>query len=130
MVTMDAATRDRIEASLRARRASLVGEGDLEIAAEMDTARKVDDDAAPLDEMAKVIASNRNRAHTEELAQIDAALARLVDEPDEFGVCEACAEPIALRRVELMPWARLCLECQETNESDRAGGRRHITDYR
>jgi DnaK suppressor protein len=127
---MDAATRDRIEANLRARRAALVGEGDLEIAAEMDTARKVDDDAAPLDEMAKVIASNRNRAHAEELEQIDAALARLVDEPEEFGVCEACDEPIALRRVELMPWVRLCLECQETNEADRPGGRRHITDYR
>lgn len=126
---MDATTRSRIEANLRARRAELVGEGDLDIAAEMDTARKVDDDAAPLDEMAKVIASNRNRARADELEQIDAALTRLVDEPDDFGVCEKCEEPIAVRRMELMPWVRQCLECQTVSESERAGRRRHITDY-
>lgn len=127
---MDAAIRARIEASLRARRAALVAEGDLDVAAEIDTARKVDEDAAPLDEMAKVIASNRNRTRAEELEQIDLALERLVDDPEGFGVCEQCEEPIALRRVELMPWARLCLECQHNRETDRSSGRRHLTDYR
>lgn len=127
---MDAAARARIEARLRAQRDALRAEGDLEIAAEIDTARKVDDDAAPLAEMAKVIASNRNRARAEELAQIEAALLRLADDPEDFGVCEQCEEPIPTRRLELMPWVRLCIGCQEGREADKPGARRHLTDYR
>lgn len=128
---MDAAARGRIEVSLRARRDALRAEGDVEIAAEVDTARKVDDDAAPLAEMSKVIASNRNRARAEELAQIDAALQRLADDPDGFGICEQCEEPIPARRIELMPWVRMCIDCQQGREDDRPSAtRRHLTDFR
>lgn len=128
---MDAKARAGIEANLRARREALLREGDHEIAAEVDTARKVDDDAAPLEEMEKVIASNRNRARADELAQVEAALQRLADDPEGFGICEQCEEPIPVRRIELMPWVRLCIDCQQGSEDDRpAGTRRHITDYR
>ncbi len=127
---MDTATRGRIEARLRSQREALRAEGDLEVRAEVDTARKVDDDAAPLAEMAKVIASNRNRARAEELAQIEAALQRLADDPTEFGMCEQCEEPIPTRRIELMPWVRLCIDCQQGREDDRPSAkRRHLTDY-
>ncbi len=127
---MDPTARARLETLLRDRREALRAEGDLEIAAEVDTARKVDDDAAPLAEMAKVIASNRNRARAEELEQIDAALGRLADDPEDFGRCEQCDEPIGMRRVELMPWVRWCIDCQQVREADRPGARRHLTDYR
>lgn len=127
---MDAAARGRIEANLRRRRDELRAEGDLEIAAEIDTARKVDDDAAPLAEMDKVIASNRNRARADELAEIEAALVRLGDDPEGFGNCEQCDDPIGPRRVELMPWVRLCIECQQRREADKPGSRKHLTDFR
>lgn len=118
---------------LEGRREALLREGDLEVAPEGDdeAARKPDDDARPLAEMNQVIASNRNRERTEQLHQIDEALARMQANPDEFGSCEACDEPIGMRRLELLPWTRLCIECQAEHESDDApGGRRHITDYR
>ncbi len=128
---MEASIRARVEAGLRARREALLREGDLDVSNEVDTARKVDDDAAPLAEMAKVIASNRNRARVEELQQVDAALQRLADDPEGFGICEKCEEPIPVKRIELMPWARLCIVCQQNDEDDRAPGtRRHLTDYR
>jgi DnaK suppressor protein len=115
------------------KREELLREGDLEIEPESDddTARKADDDARPLAEMNQVIASNRNRERTEQLHQIGEALARLDADPDAFGLCEECDEPIGKRRLELLPWARLCIDCQSAREGDDSpGGRRHITDYR
>ena len=39
---------------------------------------------------------------------------------DEYGVCEACGQPIAAKRLQALPYARLCLACQEA--LDRGGG--------
>lgn len=36
-----------------------------------------------------------------------------------FGVCAECAEDIAPRRLAAVPWAALCLTCQE--QADRLG---------
>jgi DnaK suppressor protein len=37
-----------------------------------------------------------------------------------YGMCEECEEPIAQRRLEAVPWARLCVKCQAQAEaSDR-----------
>jgi DnaK suppressor protein len=128
---MDVRARAGVEASLRARREALLHEGDHELVEEVDTARKVDDDAAPLAEMEKVIASNRNRARAEELQQVEAALQRLAEDPEAFGICEQCEEAIPPRRIELMPWVRLCIDCQQVSEDDRPSAkRRHLTDYR
>lgn len=43
------------------------------------------------------------------LAAIDAALAR-IDEGG-YGICTACGRPIALERLEALPWAELCIDC-------------------
>jgi DnaK suppressor protein len=56
----------------------------------------------------------------EELMEIDAALRRLYREPDAFGTCERCGREIALDRLEIVPWARLCIECQR--EVEASGG--------
>lgn len=129
---MDDALRQSIEARLRGMRDSLRAGGDLELGQEIDPARKVDEDAQPLAEMAQVIASNRNRTRAEQLREIEAALERMHDEPESFGACETCEEPIGRRRLELMPWVRLCIECQQADEREhgRAGARKHLTDYR
>jgi DnaK suppressor protein len=129
---MNPQARRRLAERLDELRAELVREGDVVIESEADgeVVHKPDDDAAPLEEMNKVIASNRNRERAARMLEIDEALARLRDAPDDFGLCEGCEEPIAQRRLELMPWTRLCIECQSAREADRVGGRRHITDYR
>lgn len=91
-----------------------------------------DEDEAPLTEMNQAIASSRNRERVERLAQIHEALSRLDEDPEDFGLCEACDEPIRPRRIELMPWVTLCVACQDKLERDGrvAGGRKKLTDYR
>ena len=122
----------KLRSALQARRAELQAEGDIAIEpVKDDETKKVDEDAAPLTEMSQVIASNRNRVRAEELARIGEALERMRDDPDEFGICEQCEEPIPARRLELMPWVTLCAACQERREDDtRGGSRRHLTDYK
>ncbi len=49
------------------------------------------------------------------LRQIRGALARIED--GTYGVCQRCEEDISPKRIHALPWARLCIECQE--EMDR-----------
>ena len=46
------------------------------------------------------------------LAEIDSALRRLYREPDQFGRCERCGRQIGMERLDLVPWATLCRDCQ------------------
>lgn len=57
----------------------------------------------------------RDRAAAQ-LALVDAALARLDD--GTWGTCTGCGGAIAPQRLEALPWAALCIECQ------RAAGQR------
>lgn len=34
-----------------------------------------------------------------------------------FGVCTHCDDPIGIPRLEAVPWARYCIDCQESEES-------------
>jgi DnaK suppressor protein len=54
---------------------------------------------------AEIDASNATR-ESAELAEIDAALQRLYETPDRFGIDESTNEPISLERLEVIPWAR------------------------
>ncbi|MFO8025986.1 TraR/DksA family transcriptional regulator [Thiohalophilus sp.] len=49
------------------------------------------------------------------LTLIDQALQRL--EHDEYGLCLACGKPIAVARLEVLPYAELCIDCAEQQES-------------
>ena len=51
----------------------------------------------------------RDRA-IQHLAQVDAALARLDD--GTFGQCLRCGREIAPARLEALPWAAHCIDCQ------------------
>src|SRR5690349_7852718 len=118
---------------LLALKAELLAAGDEAIEAPVDdvpTARP-DEDAQPLAEMNQVIASSRNRNRTEILARIVAALERLEADPAEYGNCTECGEPIAERRLVVMPYAELCVECQGAHDSPKGPtGRRHLRDFR
>lgn len=130
---MEPAAAARFREELLAARARLVAEGDAVVAQEEvgPVPSKVDEDEQPHREMSQVLASNRNRERARRLVAIDAALVRLADDPEAFGLCERCGDEIPERRLLLMPWARLCVACQSEVERDLRGHtRRRVTDFR
>jgi RNA polymerase-binding protein DksA len=44
------------------------------------------------------------------LAEIDAALKRI--EEGTYGICTNCGKEIPVDRLEALPWATLCIDCQ------------------
>jgi DnaK suppressor protein len=50
---------------------------------------------------------DRNEQH---LAAVEAALARLDD--GTYGQCARCGRPIAQERLDALPWAAHCIDCQ------------------
>ncbi len=50
---------------------------------------------------------DRNQEH---LDQVEAALRRL--DEGTFGACVRCGRPIAAERLEALPWAAHCIDCQ------------------
>jgi RNA polymerase-binding transcription factor DksA len=53
----------------------------------------------------EIDAANATR-ESAELADIDAALQRLYETPEKFGIDEHTGAPIPLERLEIIPWAR------------------------
>jgi RNA polymerase-binding transcription factor DksA len=53
---------------------------------------------------------------SDRVATIDDALLRLARDPEQFGKCEKCGQPIPWERLELVPWTRYCLNCQREIE--------------
>ena len=52
-------------------------------------------------------ASNATRL-SRQVAEIDAALERLYQTPEKFGICEDTGADIPLERLRIIPWARTC----------------------
>lgn len=55
---------------------------------------------------------------TKELQNIEDAIAKI--EAGTYGVCEECDDVIALARLEYVPNAQFCIECQEKLETQGA----------
>lgn len=89
-----------------------------------------DEDAQALSEMLQVLASKRNEGQAALLRQIDHALTKLVDAPEDYGLCEECEEEIAPRRLVLVPYATLCVDCQAKRDPKLGGTRRKLTDFK
>jgi DnaK suppressor protein len=60
--------------------------------------------------------TSRNR---NQLRQVQRALARLRN--GSFGICAICEEPIGLKRLQAVPCANHCIQCQEQFELGTAG---------
>jgi RNA polymerase-binding protein DksA len=58
----------------------------------------------------------RDRAE-QQLALVDAALERL--DGGTFGTCLRCGQPIAPERLEALPWAPRCIDCQRLADRER-----------
>jgi DnaK suppressor protein len=130
---MTAAQRKAFEKRLKALEAELLERGPSRIEPNRtDAALPADaEDEQPLNEMLQAIASGRNRTYEADLQRIRKALMKLRDDPDMFGLCEQCEEPIAKARLEAQPHALLCVGCQSKKEDHRGGAtRKKLTDYR
>lgn len=54
---------------------------------------------------------NRNTIDMKLLREITDALRRF--EHGAYGTCMECEEPISIKRLDAVPWARYCVTCQE-----------------
>ena len=68
------------------------------------------------DEQELDMMASRLTASSEALAEIQEALDRL--DAGKFNLCEECGGEIGLRRLEIQPWARLCVVCQRKMEEE------------
>ncbi len=66
-----------------------------------------------------LILSDRDR---DKLQAIENALERI--EEGEYGICEDCEEEIAPARLDVLPFTRLCVACQEEREKEARFQRR------
>ncbi len=57
-----------------------------------------------------------SNAEREQLLLIDEALKRL--EKNEYGICQMCQKTISKKRLDAVPWAPHCIECQEKAEEE------------
>ena len=53
------------------------------------------------------------------LYEIDAALTGLKEK--SFGKCQSCAHNIKIKRLIAVPYAKLCIKCQEEEDKKRTG---------
>lgn len=54
------------------------------------------------------------------LYDIDDSLRTLYKEPERFGQCLSCGTEVPFERLDMVPWAKHCLDCQEVQESTAA----------
>jgi DnaK suppressor protein len=52
-----------------------------------------------------------------QLRKVELALKRIFT--GDFGICSACGGTIGLKRLQAVPWATNCVECQEQSEQGR-----------
>jgi DnaK suppressor protein len=73
--------------------------------------RIADDDRAALTHE-EFVSSRVNRLDCSQLRMVEEALDRL--NAGDYGICLACEEPIAPKRLRALSWARYCVKCQVT----------------
>ena len=91
--------------------------GDLSLLKELRAQTAGDVVDAALDSAQDEISSQSAEVESRELASIENALVRMRD--GQYGVCEGCSCSIPMARLNALPYATLCIECQR--ESERFG---------
>ena len=102
--------------SLQARRDSLVGQ--VQEAEMYSRERDLEATQDPADMAAnaynKELLVSMSRNDRQLLHLVEDALARMAK--GTYGLCVNCEEPIKEKRLAAIPWARLCMPCQELSE--------------
>jgi DnaK suppressor protein len=75
---------------------------------------------AALDAVQDEITSKLAEVESRELANIEIALERM--RSGSYGVCEVCNGKIPLARLNALPYATSCIECQRAAETAGGGG--------
>ena len=73
---------------------------------------------AALDNAHDEINSQLAEVESRELAQIENALEQMRE--GRYGICQGCEKPIPLARMQALPYAVLCIECQREIEKSGA----------
>ena len=63
---------------------------------------------------AKEFLFHQSDDHRRLLQLVEDALGRIKE--NSYGTCAACEEAVQTKRLEAVPWARHCIECQEKQE--------------
>jgi DnaK suppressor protein len=95
--------------------------GDLSMLRELNSQTSGDVVDAALDSVQDEINSQLAEVESRELARIENALQRMRD--GEYGLCEVCSCNIPMARLNALPYATLCINCQREAEREGAGGR-------
>jgi RNA polymerase-binding protein DksA len=113
---MDSIDRDAVRARLVAERKRLLDEiGETVALPEQMTYGSQAAAATQVFEQERELAM-RERAGVH-LEAVDGALARL--DAGTYGTCARCGRPIAAERLEALPWAAHCIECQTVVDRGR-----------
>ena len=87
----------------------------------------IEQEADPLDQLSSKAERELQVAQLDRvgelLKQVIAAIKRLDD--GSYGMCLECDEGISVKRLLAVPWAALCIHCQEKEESVRGADRSH-----
>ncbi|MBX3412864.1 MAG: TraR/DksA family transcriptional regulator [Pirellulales bacterium] len=92
--------------------------GDLSLLKELSSQSSGDVIDAALDSAQDEINSQLAEVESRELASIENALERM--RVGQYGVCEGCGGKIPVARLNALPYATMCIECQR--EAERFGG--------
>jgi DnaK suppressor protein len=93
----------------RARLEGVIARMDAEGATNLGYGNHMADDATEAYEQAKELALHQNAKHL--LSQVTEALQRFED--GTYGLCTLCGAEIDPARIEALPYATLCLHCQQ-----------------
>lgn len=94
--------------------------GDLSLLRKLREQSSGDEVDAALDSAQDELNSQLAEVESRELASIENALERMRE--GEYGLCEMCNEAIPLIRLQALPYATLCINCQ--SKLEKAGNRR------
>lgn len=100
--------------------------GDLSLLKELRQQSSSDVVDAALDSAQDEISSQLAEVESRELASIENALERM--RQGNYGLCEGCDEGIPLARLQALPYATLCIQCQREAEKS-GGGTRSASDW-
>jgi DnaK suppressor protein len=91
--------------------------GDLSLLKELRQQNSGDVIDAALDAAQDEISSQLAEVESRELTHIETALERM--RKGDYGLCEGCNEAIPLARLQALPYATMCIQCQR--EAEKTG---------
>ena len=101
--------------------------GDLSMLKELREQSKGDVVDFALDSAQDEISSQLAEVESRELSSIDKALDRIRE--GSYGKCEACDQNIPMMRLQALPYAVLCIDCQREAEKQGIDPSQHVADW-